>query len=202
MARLKDNGGSGLPYCWTTPEGRPIYVLRIELRDDGVVVRDIDPRARPDDHARELLDSVPRNETISISALLSAVSPLQMQAVSVRRSGIRRDRAHEQTGLQVAHGPSLVCLHGPRSRPTNERSIRLDEARERLERALADLRIAVGHRLADREAARRGLALPRPEAVLTPEPRDVQESPRPAPLALPRSFIRRLWSGSWFTRAP
>lgn len=84
LARLKGNGGSGLPYCWTTPEGRPIYMLRIELRDNGVVVRDIDPRARPDDHAWELLDPVARNETISISALLSAVSLLQAQAVAAR----------------------------------------------------------------------------------------------------------------------
>jgi hypothetical protein len=54
------------------------------LSDDGVVVRDIDPRPRPDDHTWELLDPVPRNETISISALLAAASPLQAQAKAAR----------------------------------------------------------------------------------------------------------------------
>jgi hypothetical protein len=78
----------------------------------------------------------------------------------------------------------------------NEHSVRPDQARERLDRALTELRAVAGRRLTVREAARRELALPQSDAALPPEP------PGPAPSALPRSFIRRLWSGSWFARAP
>jgi hypothetical protein len=84
LARVKGNGGSGLPYCWTTPEGRPVYMLHIELRDDSVIVSDIVPRPRPEDGAWPMLDGVPRGEPISIDALLSAVAPLQRGAAAAK----------------------------------------------------------------------------------------------------------------------
>jgi predicted RNA-binding Zn ribbon-like protein len=89
LARMKGNGGSGLPYCWTTPEGRPIYMLHIELHDDAVVVSDVAPRPRPDDPAWPLLDSLPRGEPISIETMISSVAPLQKDAAAAKcRYGI------------------------------------------------------------------------------------------------------------------
>jgi hypothetical protein len=81
LARTKGNGGSGLPYCWTTPDGKPVYMLRVSLRDDnGVIVNELNPRPRPDDKAWPLLNAVPRGERIPVSTLLSASAPLQAAA--------------------------------------------------------------------------------------------------------------------------
>ncbi len=82
LARVKGNGGSGLPYCWTTPDGQPIYMLRIELRDDGVIAHELNPRPRPGDTAWALLDAVPREELMEITRLLDASAPLQTEATS------------------------------------------------------------------------------------------------------------------------
>ena len=84
LARLKGNGGSGLPYCWTTPEGHPIYILRINLFDEGVIVRDVEPRPRPDDPMWQLLGNVPRETTIPVTTLLSAAAPLRAQASAAK----------------------------------------------------------------------------------------------------------------------
>lgn len=84
LARLKGNGGSGLPYCWTTLDGHPLYMLRVELHDDGIVVHDIDPRPRPDDEAWRLLTNVPRDARIQMSAFLSQVGPLQAAGVAAK----------------------------------------------------------------------------------------------------------------------
>jgi hypothetical protein len=82
LARSKGNGGSGLPYCWTTPDGHPEYMLHVELHDDNILVSEISPRPRPEDPAWELMDGVPRGTPISIGALMSAVAPLQREAVT------------------------------------------------------------------------------------------------------------------------
>jgi hypothetical protein len=82
LARLKGNGGSGLPYGWTTPDGHPEYMLHVELHEDEIVVSDIAPRPRPDDRAWELMDGVARGEPISLGALISAAAPLQRVAVA------------------------------------------------------------------------------------------------------------------------
>ncbi|WP_158933150.1 hypothetical protein [Acidisphaera sp. S103] len=76
IARVKGNGGSGLPYCWTTLDGHPEYMLRVDLHDDNVVVSDISPRPRSGDPAWQLLDAVPRGQTITIATLISEVAPL------------------------------------------------------------------------------------------------------------------------------
>ncbi len=84
LARLKGNGGSGLPYCWTTLDGHPLYMLRVELHDDGIVVHEIDPRTRPDDSAWQLLSNVPRGTLIQMSAFLSQVGPLQTAGATAK----------------------------------------------------------------------------------------------------------------------
>lgn len=84
ITRVKGNGGSGLPYCWATAEGHPEYMLRIELHDRDIVVSDVSPRPRPDDPAWQLLDGLPRGQSISMSELLSAVAPLRGRAAAAR----------------------------------------------------------------------------------------------------------------------
>lgn len=80
IARVKGNGGSGMPYCWTTLDGHPEYMLRVDLHDEDVVVSDVSPRPRPDDTVWRTLDGVPRNEAISIGTLISNVAQLQRDA--------------------------------------------------------------------------------------------------------------------------
>jgi hypothetical protein len=84
LSRLKGNGGSGLPHCWTTVDGHPIYMLRIELRDDGVIAHELSPRPKPDDHAWGMLEAVPREELMPVARLLSGSAPLQAAAASER----------------------------------------------------------------------------------------------------------------------
>jgi hypothetical protein len=67
LSRLKGNGGSGLPYCWTTVDGHPIYMLRIELRDDGVIAHELNARPKPDDPAWGMLEAVPREELMPVA---------------------------------------------------------------------------------------------------------------------------------------
>ena len=82
LARLKGNGGSGLPYCWTTLEGRPVYMLRVELQDDGVLLHDVEPRPRPEDPAWPVLDAVSRNTLMPVNRFLAETSALQAMAAS------------------------------------------------------------------------------------------------------------------------
>ena len=60
LGRLHGNAGSGLPYCWATADGRPITVLRVQLRDGGVLAAEPDPRPRPGDAAWARLDGMSR----------------------------------------------------------------------------------------------------------------------------------------------
>jgi hypothetical protein len=82
IARVKGNGGSGMPYCWATLDGHPEYMLRVDLHDDDVVVSDVSPRPRPDDPTWQLLDSVPRGQAISIATLILQVTPLAGDAAT------------------------------------------------------------------------------------------------------------------------
>lgn len=84
LARLKGNGGSGIPYCWALPDGRAQYMLKIEMGDTGVVVRDLDPRARPADPAWPLLDAVARGRLMPMGEFISQTAQLQARAAADR----------------------------------------------------------------------------------------------------------------------
>jgi hypothetical protein len=84
LARMKGNGGSGLPYCWTTIDGHPIYMLRVVLHDSDIVIQDLEPRARPEDDAWKMLSGVPRGTPIQMSDFLSATGALQSAAASAK----------------------------------------------------------------------------------------------------------------------
>jgi hypothetical protein len=84
LERLKGNGGSGLPYCWAFPDGKAQYMLKVEMQDNGVIVRDIEPRARPQDPAWLLLDSVARGQLMPLAGFMSQVAPLQAKASADR----------------------------------------------------------------------------------------------------------------------
>lgn len=84
LARLKGNGGSGLPYCWALPDGRSQFMLKVEMQDTGVVVFDITPRARPADPAWPLLDGVARGRLMPMSEFIALTSPLQARSASER----------------------------------------------------------------------------------------------------------------------
>jgi hypothetical protein len=84
LARLKGNGGSGQPYCWALPDGRTQYMLKVEMQDSGVIVRDLEPRARPEDPAWPLLDGVARGRLMPISEFITQTSPLQVRSNSER----------------------------------------------------------------------------------------------------------------------
>jgi hypothetical protein len=77
LARLKGNGGSGLPYCWALPDGRALYMLKVEMQDTGVIVHDLEPRAKPDDQAWSLLDGVTRDRLIGMNEFIAQTVPLQ-----------------------------------------------------------------------------------------------------------------------------
>ncbi len=80
LARVKGNGGSGLPYCWVLPNGQAQYMLIVELQDKDILVRDLQPRARPDDSAWLLLDTVPRNQLMPVADFIGQIAPLQARA--------------------------------------------------------------------------------------------------------------------------
>jgi hypothetical protein len=84
LARLKGNGGSGQPYCWALPDGRAQYMLKVEMQDSGVIVRDLEPRARPEDPAWPLLDGVSRGRLMPMSEFIAQTSPLQVRSNAER----------------------------------------------------------------------------------------------------------------------
>lgn len=84
LARLKGNGGSGQPYCWALPDGRAQYMLKVEMQDTGVIVRDLEPRARPLDPAWPLLDSVSRGSLMPMSQFIGQISSLQARSNAER----------------------------------------------------------------------------------------------------------------------
>jgi hypothetical protein len=84
LVRLKGNGGSGLPYCWAMPDGKPQFMLKVEMQDDGVIVTDLEPRARSQDSAWLLLDLVARGHLMPLATFMSQVAPLQGKASADR----------------------------------------------------------------------------------------------------------------------
>ena len=84
LARLKGNGGSGMPYCWALPNGRAQEMLKVEMQDTGVIVRDLEPRARPEDPAWPLLDGVSRGRLMPLAEFVAQTSPLQARAGTER----------------------------------------------------------------------------------------------------------------------
>jgi hypothetical protein len=102
LARLKGNGGSGLPYCWALPGGQPQYMLKVEMQDAGVIVRDLEPRVRPDDPAWPLLDGVTRGRLIPMVEFINQTIPLKT------RSNVDRCRY----AIQVVDGTGLTNKPG------------------------------------------------------------------------------------------
>nr|WP_294523825.1 hypothetical protein [uncultured Rhodopila sp.] len=84
LLRVKGNGGSGLPYCWAFPDGKAQYMLKVEMLDDGVIVRDIDPRVRAEDPVWQMLDAVTRERLMPLVTFLNQVAPLQARASTDR----------------------------------------------------------------------------------------------------------------------
>lgn len=71
IQRINGNAGSGLPFCWTTPDGKPVTLLRVTLRDDGVIAQDPSPRPRPDDPLWTRLDTLPRGVVAPMETFLA-----------------------------------------------------------------------------------------------------------------------------------
>lgn len=84
IARFRGQGGSGLPYCWPTLQGQPEFMLRVIMRDSGVLVRDRMPQAQPGDAAWGVISSLPREELMSIQAFTAAVAPLRARGQAQR----------------------------------------------------------------------------------------------------------------------
>ena len=84
LGRLHGNVGSGLPYCWTSPDGRPIAVLRVQLRDGGVLAAEPDPRPRPGDAAWAKLDGMTRGVLQPIEVFMAQVAPFIAQSDAER----------------------------------------------------------------------------------------------------------------------
>ena len=74
LARVKGNGGSGLPYCWTTEGGQPVYMLRFELLDTGFRALELPERPRSGDPAWGLLSNLPRNSIVQENDLMQDLS--------------------------------------------------------------------------------------------------------------------------------
>ena len=160
LARLKGNGGSGLPYCWTTLDGKPIYMFKVDLRDGGVIAHDVEPRPRPEDDAWRLVSSVQRDAMVPISAFLAQVAPLgaagRGRKMPLRGARRRWNGKHKQARLQVADGTPLVSFHGPGSREMIDRPPSGMQAKERLGHALSKLQAVVDERIDSRLAVRAG----------------------------------------------
>ncbi len=84
LARLHGNGGSGLPDCWTSPNGATQYMLKVDMHDDGVIVSDFGARPRPDDPAWQTLDPIARGQLMPLEAFMSDVAPLKARETADR----------------------------------------------------------------------------------------------------------------------
>ncbi len=73
IQRIHGNAGSGLPYCWTAPDGKPITLLRITLRDTGVIAQDPAPRPRAEDTLWTKLVVLPRDQLLPMEIFLTQV---------------------------------------------------------------------------------------------------------------------------------
>lgn len=82
--RVNGNAGSGLPYCWTTPDGKPVTLLRVTLRDDGVIVQDPSPRPRPEDPLWTRLAALQRGGVTPMEAFLAQAGGVIAQSTADR----------------------------------------------------------------------------------------------------------------------
>lgn len=98
IARINGNAGSGLPYCWTSPDGKPITLLRVTLRDDGVVAQDPTPRPRPDDRLWTGIAGLPRGNVLAMDAFLAQATVLIAQSTA--------DRCRHAVDVIDATGPT------------------------------------------------------------------------------------------------
>ena len=73
IQRIHGNAGSGLPYCWTASDGKPVTLLRITLRDTGVVAQDPAPRPRAEDTLWTKLVVLPRDQLLPMEIFLTQV---------------------------------------------------------------------------------------------------------------------------------
>ena len=80
LSRLHGNAGSGLPYCWTTPDGRPVTALRVQLRDGGVIAQEPSPRPRPEDPAWATLAGLQRNVLLPVESFMAQTAGLVAQS--------------------------------------------------------------------------------------------------------------------------
>ena len=71
IQRINGNAGSGLPYCWTAPDGKPITLLRITLRDTGVIAQEPAPRPRAEDTLWTKLIVLPRDQLLPMENFLT-----------------------------------------------------------------------------------------------------------------------------------
>jgi len=90
LARVRGNGGSGLPHCWATyPKGDPLYMLRITLQgstaqDVTARAEDVLPRPNPDDPAWPLTGELPRARFMPLADLVSRVAGLSQRASALK----------------------------------------------------------------------------------------------------------------------
>ena len=54
------------------------------MQDSGVIVRDIEPRVRPQDPTWQLLDPIAREQLMPLAGFMSQVTPLQAKAAADR----------------------------------------------------------------------------------------------------------------------
>jgi hypothetical protein len=90
LARVKGNGGSGLPHCWASyPKGDPLYMLRITLEGattQDIMARadDVSPRPNPADPAWPLIGDLPRGRFMPLSDLVGRVGGLSRRAADLK----------------------------------------------------------------------------------------------------------------------
>lgn len=80
LARVHGNAGSGLPYCWVSPDGRPITAFRVQLRDGGVVAQPPEPRPRPDDPVWTKLAPLQRGVLLPIETFMTQAASFVAQS--------------------------------------------------------------------------------------------------------------------------
>lgn len=75
--RLKRTGlGGDLPSCWTTPEGKPAYILEVVLESGGIRVSDAISESRADERSRLPIGRFSPGDVLSELSFLEATRPL------------------------------------------------------------------------------------------------------------------------------
>jgi hypothetical protein len=86
---VKSNGAPGLPSCWTSPQGNPLFMLRITMQGatagDVTVSADDDvPRQHSDDPAWLLIRDLSRSRFMSISELATRIAALSRRSAELK----------------------------------------------------------------------------------------------------------------------